>query len=148
MANVCPTCGSERKSPRSVEQHRRFFSLMRAAFTNWPETHERQFSSEEELRKYLTMKAGHRELTARIPLTGIRKEQAVVLAEAAIRAAAAYAVAAVHGSELIIWKPKSIAFHKLGHLAFCELNSAVDEILLAEIGISGDELLQETERAA
>jgi hypothetical protein len=48
-----------------------------------------------------------------------------------------------HESELVIWKPRSIAFHKLGHAAFCELNSTVDEILKTEIGLSGDELLNE-----
>jgi hypothetical protein len=94
------------------------------------------------------MKAGHRELAARIPLTGIRKEQAVILAEASIRAAGAYAVPVIHGTELVIWKPKSIAFNNLGHRAFCELNQAVDEILQAEIGLSGDQLLAETEAAA
>lgn len=115
---------------------------------HWPEANERQFSSEEELRKYLTMRAGHREIAARIPLTGIRKEQAVILAEASIRAAGSYAVPVIHGSELVIWKPKSIAFHNLGHRSFCELNQAVDDILKAEIGLSGDQLLQETAAAA
>lgn len=148
MAGICPTCGHEVKQPRSLEQHRRFFGVVKAAFTHWPESNERQFASEEELRKFLQMKAGHREITARIPLTGIRKEQAIILAEASIRAAGAYAVPAVHGAELIIWKPKSIAFDRLSHLAFCELNNAVDEILKAEIGLSGDELLKETEAAA
>lgn len=149
MASICPTCRHESKGPpRSLDQHRRFFGVIKAALHHWPENHERQFASEEELRKFLTMKAGHREVTARIPLTGIRKEQAVILAEASIRAAGAYAVAAVHGSELVIWKPKSIAFNNLGHKAFCELNQAVDEILQAEIGLSGDQLLAEHEAAA
>jgi len=81
-------------------------------------------------------------------LTGIRKEQAVILAEASIRAAGAYAVPVIHGTELVIWKPRSIAFHNLGHKAFCALNSAVDEILQVEIGLSGDQLLAETAAAA
>lgn len=140
---ACPTCGHEVKSPRSLEQHRRFFSVIKAAFTHWPELHEKQFASEDECRKWLQMRAGHREVAARIPLVGIRKEQAVMLAEAAIRAAGSYAVPVIHGSELVIWKPKSIAFDKLGHAAFCELNTTVDEILKTEIGLSGDELLNE-----
>jgi hypothetical protein len=57
-------------------------------------------------------------------------------------------VPVIHGTELVIWKPKSIAFNNLGHRAFCELNQAVDEILQAEIGLSGDQLLAETEAAA
>ena len=149
MASICPTCGHESKGPpRSIDQHRRYFGMIKAAFHHWPETHERQFASEEELRKFLQMKAGHREIAARIPLTGIRKEQAVILAEASTRAAGSYAIPVIHGTELVIWKPKSIAFHNLGHRAFCELNQSVDEILQAEIGLSGDQLLQETEAAA
>lgn len=145
---ICPHCGSKRQEPRSLAQHKRFFSLIKAAFLHWPETHERQFASEEELRKFLQMKVGHREVAARIPLTGIRKEQAVMLAEASIRAAGSYAVPVIHGAELVIWKPKSIAFNNLGHRAFCELNSAIDELLNSEIGLSGDQLLEETAAAA
>lgn len=149
MASICPTCGHESKGPpRSIDQHRRYFGMIKAAFTHWPESHEHQFACEDELRKWLQMKAGHRDVAARIPLTGIRKEQAVILAEASIRAAGAYAVPVIHGTELVIWKPRSIAFHNLGHKAFCELGNAVDEILQAEIGLSGDQLLAETEAAA
>ena len=149
MANICPTCGHESKGPpRSIDQHRRYFGMIKAAFAHWPEASSRQFSSEEELRKFLQMKAGHREIAARIPLTGIRKEQAIILAEAAIRAAGSYAVAAVHGGDLIIWKPKSISFHNLSHLKFCELNTAIDDVLKEELGMSGDELLAEYKAAA
>lgn len=149
MASICPTCGHESKGPpRSIDQHRRYFGMIRAAHTHWPESHPHQFTCEDDLRKWLQMKAGHREIAARIPLTGIRKEQAVILAEASIRAAGSYAIPVIHGSELVIWKPKSIAFHNLGHRSFCELNQAVDDILQAEIGLSGDQLLQETEAAA
>lgn len=142
MADVCPTCGSKRKGIRSGEQHRRFFGVVRAAYHHWPESHSRQFSSEEECRKFLEMKAGHREVGARIPLTGIRKEQAMMLAEAAIRAAGSYAIPVIHGSELIVWKPKSIGFESMGHKAFCELSSAIDEIIHDVFGMSGDDLLQ------
>lgn len=148
MSGTCPTCGANTKAPRSIDQHRRFFGLMKAAFHHWPENHERQFADETELRKFITMKAGHREIGARIPLTGIRKEVAVTLVEAGIRASGTYATTAIHGSDLIVWKPKSINFKTLGHLPFCALNTAVDEILKAEIGLSGDELLREHEAAA
>lgn len=142
MSNTCPTCGHTKRSPRSIDQHRRYFGVVKAAFHHWPETHEVQFSSEEECRKFLQMRAGRREVAARIPLAGIRKEHAVMLAEASIRAAGAYARPVIHGTELVIWKPKSIAFEALGHLEFCELNTAIDEILQAEIGLSGDQLLE------
>lgn len=121
---------------------------MRAAYHHWPEQHANQFSSAEELRKWVQMKAGHREISARIPLTGVRKEIAEMLAAASIRAVGEYAVPLVHGSELIIWKPKSIAFATLGHKAFCDLNNEIDDVLKAEIGLTGDQLLQHSEAAA
>lgn len=148
MADVCPTCGSKTKKVRSIDQHRRFFAVLHAAYHHWPETHEHQFSDETELRKWLQMKAGHREIGARIPLTGIRKEHALILAEAAIKAAGSYAVPKIHKSELVVWKPKSIAFERLSHLEFCSLNNGIDAILQDEIGMSGDELLKHHEAAA
>lgn len=149
----CPHCGCELishdgRKPRSIDQHRRYFAVMRAAFTHWPETHERQFANAEELRAYLQMKAGHREVGAQIPLSGMSKERAMLLAEAAIRGAGSYAMPVIHGDTLVIFKPKSIAFAKLGHQAFCALNSDIDAMIEQEIGVSADRLLKETEKAA
>lgn len=147
----CPECGfvlSDGKKPRSIDQHRRYFAVMRAAFMHWPETHERQFANAEELRAYLQMKAGHREIGAQIPLSGMSKERAMLLAEAAIRGAGSYAMPVIHGDTLVIFKPKSIRFSSLGHQAFCALNSDIDAIIEKEIGVNGDRLLKETEAAA
>lgn len=146
MIISCPHCGCEiaggKGSPRSIEQHRRYFSLINAAYLHWPESHERQFGSAEELRKWVQMRAGHHEVGAQIPISRMRPEHAVLLAEAAIRAAGAYAVAAIHGDNLVIWKPKSIAFGKLSHTDFCALNNAVGEIIEAETGLTAGELLE------
>ena len=151
--NSCPHCGCEltpshKSKPRSVDQHRRYFGLMRAIFHHWPETHEHQFSSAEELRAFLQMKAGHREIGARIPLVGVNRERAMLLAEAAIRAAGSYAVPVLHGDTLVVFKPKSISFAKLSHAAFCALNDAVDEVIRAETGLDPEQVLKEHERAA
>lgn len=149
----CPHCGCEidlgpKSAPRSVDQHRRYFGLIRAVFHHWPEAHQYQFSSAEELRAFLQMKAGHREIGARIPLVGVNRERAMLLAEAAIRAAGSYAVPVLHGDTLVVFKPKSIAFGKLSHAAFCALNNAVDEVIRAETGLDPDQVLKEHERAA
>jgi hypothetical protein len=149
----CPHCGCDLheepgKSPRSVPQLRRYFSLIKAAFMHWPEVHERQFSSAEECRKYLQMKAGYREISATVPLLGIPKERAVFVAEVSIRAAGGYAMPVLHGDTLVIFKPKSIAFRKMAHKDFCKLSDEVEAVIFAEIGIPGDKLLKETERAA
>lgn len=152
MSQHCPECGcviSDKGGKlRSIEQHRRFFGLIRAVYHHWPETHETQFGDETECRKWLTMKAGHREIGARIPLVGVNRERAMLLAEAAIRAAGSYAVPILHGDTLVVFKPKSIAFGKLSHAAFCALNNAVDEVIRAETGLDPDQVLKEHERAA
>lgn len=158
-AMTCPHCGCEietviaqntarKGKPRSVEQHRRYFAIINQAFMHWPESHEAQFASVEECRTWLQMKSGHREIAARIPITAMKPDKAKLLAEAAIRAAGAYAIPVVHGTDLVIWKPKSIAFNKLSHLAFCALNDAVSEVISAETGLDVEQLLAEKERAA
>lgn len=151
MTSHCPDCGcvlSAAGKPRSIDQHKRFFGLIRAVFHHWPETHETQFGDETECRKWLTMKAGHREIGAQIPLVGLNRERAMLLAEAAIRAAGSYAVPVLHGDTLVVFKPKSIAFAKLSHAAFCALNNAVDDVIRKETGIDPDQLLKEHGRAA
>lgn len=147
----CPECGcvlNDGKKPRSIDQHRRYFAVIKAALYHWPESHERQFANTEELRAYLQMKAGHRIVGAQIPLSGMSKERAMLLAEAAIRGAGSYAMPVIHGDTLVIFKPKSIRFAALGHQAFCALNNDIDAIIEKEIGFTGDRLLKETEQAA
>jgi 4'-phosphopantetheinyl transferase EntD len=148
----CPHCGVEieatKGKPRSLDQHRRYIAMIKAAYLHWPETHSVQFSSDEECRKFLQMKAGHFEIAARIPLIGLNKERAKMLAEAAIRAAGSYAVPVVKGNDLVVFVPKSISFQRMTHLAFCALNDVVADVIKTETGIDADTLLNETERAA
>ena len=153
MTDHCPACGfvldeARRGKPRSLVQLKRYHKLMRVAFDNWPEASELQFSSVEAFRKHHEMAAGHREIGARIPLSGISKEKALFLAEAAIRASGSYAVRKFYKGELIVWRPKSISFAKLGHNAACALMADVEALIEAAIGVSGDDLLREYGRAA
>jgi hypothetical protein len=122
--------------------------MVKAAFHHWPETSERQFASEEECRKYLQMKAGHREIGATIPLVGIGKERAMMLVEAGIRAAGSYAVPVIHGDTLVVFRPLSIAFGKLDHTTACRLFDDVAEVIRNETGIDPEQLLKEHEQAA
>jgi len=149
---ICPVCGFATPKtgidPRSIDQHRRYFAVIRAVFYHWPESHERQFTDETELRKWLQMKAGYREIGAQMPLAGINKEKALLLAEAAIRAAGSYAMPVLHGSTLVVFRPKSIAFNRLSHLAFCELNKTIEDIIRAETGLDPEQVLIEQEGAA
>ena len=149
----CNHCGelideASTGKPRSIDQHRRFFALCRAVFHHWPERHAVQFGDKTECRKYLQMKSGHREIGARIPLVGVNRQKALLIVEAAIRGAGSYAVPVVHGDSLVVWKPKSIAFAKLGHEAFCTLNNEVEAVIRAETGLDPEQLLTEHANAA
>jgi len=151
-ADACPVCGFHREhvggKPRSTPQHRRYFSLIRSAFHHWPETHDRQFGDEHELRAWLQMKAGWREVAAQLPIVGLPREKVVVIVEAAIRAAGSYALPILHGDTMVIFRPKSIAFARMRHLDFCALNDAVEAVIRQETGLDAEVLLRECERAA
>jgi len=142
----CPHCGCDiapSGKPRSPEQLRRYFAMIKAAFHHWPERHPHQFANSEELRAFLQMKAGHRIVGAQIPLTGMSKERAMLLAEAAIRGAGSYAMPVIHGDVLVIFRPKSIAFAKMEHGEFCRLSDMVESVIQAETGLQASQLLTE-----
>lgn len=144
----CPHCGceltpAEGGKARSPEQLRRYFAMIRAAFTHWPEAHQHQFASSEELRAWLQMKAGAREIGAQIPMTGMSKERAMLLAEAAIRGAGSYAWPVIHGDTLVIFRPKSVSFAKMAHADFCRLSDDVAAVIETETGNKVDALLRE-----
>ena len=148
---TCPHCGCDVEATdkkRSVPHLRRYFALVRAAYHHWPESHDVQFSDVTEARKFLQMKAGHREIGARIPMVGLNKDRAVALVEAAIRAAGSYAIPVMHGGDLVVFVPKSIAFGKLSHLAACALFNDVADVVKAETGLDPEKLLIEHGKAA
>jgi hypothetical protein len=125
---MCPCCETQfdpykSGKPRSYDQHKRFFALVRAAFMHWPEDHQTQFADETECRKWLTMKAGWRDLVLRMPMRG------------------SYAIAVAHKNELCIWKPKEISYAAMSHLEFCTLNTAVQDTIEAETNLKCDILL-------
>jgi hypothetical protein len=149
----CPHCGCELVAkaggkPRSVEQIRRYFAMIRAAYHHWPESHERQFANSEELRTWLQMKAGARQVGAQIPLTGMGKERAMLLAEAAIRGAGSHAMPVIHGDVLVVFRPKSISFSRMAHADFCRLSDDVAAVIQAETGTDPAEMMKQTEAAA
>ena len=132
---ICPTCGrSEPGKPRSPEHMRRYFAVMNVVWTTWPSSHPEQFESMDDMRRWIQMRAGHRE-TIRIDLGNADPVAAVILAEAAMKAAGAYARARVIGSELVVFKPKSIAFSKLSQHDFTKLNAEVEAVIEHETGI-------------
>ncbi len=143
----CPMCKRPMGSPRSYQQHKRYFAVIAALFTQWPESHERQFPDEIALRKWLQIKAGHF-TTKTVDLYGVPASKARLIVMSALEDAGPYSEAVVQGRNLVTMTPKSINYDRLGHKAFCRLNDEIDAVIFAETGMSGELLLKETERAA
>lgn len=154
---TCPHCGGKidgKAKPRSLEQLRRFFGVLRAMYAHWPESAEFRPESEEHLRKWALIKAGHKETTD-VPVSfaedepGLTKLTALAI-EGALKAAGAYAFIRPHpeGGLVRVFKAKSIAFDKLGQADFNALNDAVETVYTHETGLDPEQVLKEHERAA
>ncbi len=154
----CPHCGCdlqpEKGKPRSVEQLRRFFGMLRAMYRHWPETAEFQPESEEALRKWVLIKAGHKDTTdIAVPFAddqpGLTRLVAVSV-EACVRGAGGYAFIRPHpdGGLLRVFKAKSIAFNQLGQAEFNALNDAVETAYAQETGLDPEQVLKQTDEAA
>lgn len=146
---TCPVCETKlplsTSKPRSYQQHKRFFIMCRAAYHHWPETHIEQFSSAKECRKYLTMKAGWRDIASKTLLTGIREDKAILLATAVLSGLPKHVGArpVLHNGQLIVWVPRSISYATMPHLEFCALSDAVAEVIEAETGMRVEEMMRE-----
>ena len=118
---------------------------MKSAYHHWPENHEEQFTDETDCRKFLTMKAGWRDISSKINLTGMREDKAILLATAILSGLPenCYARPVLHKGQIIVWIPRSIAYDKLSHLEMCALSDAVAEVIEAETGMKIDELMRE-----
>lgn len=141
---VCGCDGGTAKDLRSVPQIRRYFSVIRNTFANWPESHDEQFSSSEECRKWLQMKAGYREIALEMPIMGVRPDVLIIVLRAALQAAGSFARPVEHKGKLIVWKPRSIAFDKMPHAEFCKLVEDVEQVIVAETGMPVQELAKES----
>lgn len=153
MTRKCPHCLSNidtDSKPRSVQQLRRFFSVLRAMFTHWPEQNRFQPRDEEHLRAWVLCRAGHYEVID-VDVPNSDKDTLNLVArsvEAAIKASKNFAFVQPDGDRVRIFSPKSIAFHKLSPSEFTELNNACENVFLIETGIDPSAALTETENAA
>jgi hypothetical protein len=148
----CPHCGGVLEKPRSSADHRRFFKLISAAFSQWPEGHEFQPDNAEHLRAWLLCKAGYRETTT-VPVEYAEGQPAMLrlvslTVESAVKAANGFAFIRPHGAAVAVHKARSIKFEKLSQKSFGPLRDAVTEIITAEIGVDASTLLRETVHAA
>ncbi len=136
--------------PRSLPQHRRHFGVIKALLAHWPETHPFKPDDAEHLRAWLYVKAGYRRVRHIDVNIANPKELAIALAlaETILRTAKVHGFPRVHEQALVIFLPKSIAWDKLSHKAFCELDQDVSDVIKAETGLDPDQVLKETEAAA
>ena len=132
---------------RSLQQHKRYFALMKAAFDQWPERSRSRFrpDSEDHLRKWLQCKAGHRTLVeVDVPATDPRTMEIVKTAVAAAMAATRdHAWVTQYNGKVAVVASKSINFETLSHRDFDALSRAVENIIKAETGIEPEALLRE-----
>ena len=150
----CPHCQcelhGEKGKPRSPEQLRRFFGVLRAMHDHWPESASFQPHCTEHLRKWVLCAAGHRVVvkTMTLPNTDNASLAAAMMAIVEDLLAMDNRFGRWKGMTFSVYEAKSIAFHKLGQAEFNALNDAVEEIYRAETGLDPDQVLKESEKAA
>lgn len=148
----CPSCGhvfEERESKRrSVPQHRRYFGIIKAAFLHWPAAHAFQPRDAEHLRKWLQVRAGRFAVrkTARIESADPAKVYALI--KAFLDGAGSDLFLELHDNRIVELQAETICFDAMGPADFSRLKDEVCAVIETEIGISADQLLKETERAA
>lgn len=157
----CSCCGFEvTAKPRSGPDHRRFFAAIRAAANHWPEWHTFQpegATIEEKanhLRKFLLVKAGHRE-RQELPLEfagdqpGLTRLIGVAIKAAMDRGGGYVEVAtAPDGGAVAIYSAKSVDYRTLSQTEFGPVRSAVEELIELAVGVSVDDLLKAQDQAA
>lgn len=144
-AGHCPHCGADldgkrKGKPRSVPQHRRYFALIRAAHSHWPETHRFQPTSDEHMRKWLQAKAGYH-IIRTVDTAGMDATAAIVAVAAELAAADPIHFTSVRGAKFHIIESKSIDFDSLPHLAACALFDAVADTIRAETGLDAEAIM-------
>lgn len=148
----CPVCGhDERKKARSLPQHRRYFAIINAAYSQWPESYlDFQPRSSEHLRKWLQVEAGYGvgvDTTLSFPKSRHAEAKAFVQAIVDLVRIAykedIFPRINRHTGQIRFYASKSISFCELPHLEACRLFDAVSEIVTAVIGVPAEKLLKE-----
>lgn len=151
---TCPHCQCDldpvKGKPRSIDQLRRFFGVLRAMYRHWPEAADFQPHSEEHLRKWVLCMAGHRDVvkTLTMPRTSNAALMSAFMAFAEQLLEMDNRFGRWKGSTLAVYEAKSIAFPKLGQAAFNKLNDEVEAVYKSETGLDPEQVLAEQERAA
>lgn len=140
----CPCCGTDitNDNSRSIPQLRRYFAMVRAAFTHWPEGHELQPRNSEELRKWLQAKCGYRRfIVLKVDPDNLPMVRSAMKALLELMDDYAWPVALPDGIAVVA--SESIRFDKMPHSEFCKLCDDVASRIEQEIGASIEEIMKE-----
>lgn len=133
--------------PRSIDQHRRFFGVIKAAFDNWPDMHPFKPDNEEHLRAWLLVKSKHRSIKSfdvGSDAADVARMVPVIVASMLDK----YCWSWPDGDgQIKVCAPLSIKFSELPHEAFCKLCDEVEGVILTETGMEAEHLLKSREAA-
>lgn len=141
----CPHCGVELEAkpkgkPRSIPQHRRYFAMLKATFSHWPEDHRFQPATEEHLRKWLQAKAGYAVIKS-VETEHMTTQQAIAAIAAELAMADPIHFTSAADTLFYIIQSKSIDFDTLPHLAACALFDDVADLIEAETGLKVSQIM-------
>lgn len=153
---TCPECGAvfetaTPKKERSAPHLRRFHALIRAAYFQWPEQHPEmpRPRSESRFRYWLEMKAGFFDVVKMVRVESMDADKLYHLLCAMLKHSDDEKLFLdIDGNLITEMKTRSISYGAMGHNEFAALAQAVEEIIEAELGVSADKLLRETDKAA
>ena len=130
---------------RSAPHHRRTFGIIGVAFDNWPKSHEFQPETDDELRSWLTIKAGHgsnKSFTLPADAGPIECARVSVLALAEAKQHK-HPIIKAWRDRIVVWHADSLAWDKLDQRAFAPIAQAIEEIICAETGLKPADLEKE-----
>lgn len=147
----CPECGCVIDGGRSIQDHRRLFGLIRAAFHQWNLSHAFQPTSEEQLRAWALVQAGWTDV-AKVEIPQGYAEGAVE--RAIFRAAVEGACRAIDGpggyhelrvghTALEIITARTINFQQVGQREFGRIRDGVEAAIESALGVPVEQLLRE-----
>jgi hypothetical protein len=135
----CPHCGVDlsppkQGKPRSVPQHRRYFGMIKAAFSHWPESHRFKPMTADRLRRWLQAKSGYA-VVKTVDVGTMTRDQAVLAIAAELANADPIHFTAATVDAFYVIESKSIDFDTLPHLSACALFDAVADTIESETGL-------------
>ena len=148
---ACPECGCVIDKGRSIQDHRRLFGLIRAAFHQWSETHAFQPTSEEQLRAWALVQIGWTDVAkVEIPAGYAQGETERAIFRTAVEGACraidgpgGYHELRVGTSALEIVTARTINFATVGQREFGRIRDGVEAAIENALGVTAEQLLRE-----